>query len=312
MKLVITGGSGSIGRALLRRLSAGDASVEQVVALTHTDAGAARMAGLHPGLVVVRHQGWHGPDVRSALRDADVLLHMAWSSVPGTAAQDPARDMEENVVQGLHLLDQAAQEGVRRVVFLSSGGTVYGRPQRSPIPEDHPLAPTTAYGISKCCFEHQLRLFTSRHGIPHLALRPGNVYGMSEAPDRPQGVLAHWMHALARGAPLELWDGGDAVRDLVHIDDMVEVLMRAMRYTGGRQAMNVGTGRGTSMLELLEAIAALAGSHPMVIHRQGPAGAVDRNVLDPALLSIELGYVPRITLKEGLSSMWAEIRQRKG
>lgn len=307
MKLVVTGGSGAIGSAFLEHVR--DRSMDmEVRILTRSMKVADDLCRRFPLMGVAVHDGWQGQEAAEAMRNADVLLHLAWSSVPGTAALDPAADLKENVVQGSRLLDMAAAGGVGRVVFVSSGGTVYGTAIQLPITEDHPLRPITAYGVSKLCFEHVLHLHAATHGYGTLVLRPANVYGVTRSDGRPQGVVEHWMRALAQGRPIEMWNVGKTTRDLVHMEDMVEVLTRSVLYRGADVVLNVGTGRGTTLAELAHELQAVAGIGASLVHAPGPHGAVDSNILSTERLGSVLGHVPEIKLREGLERLWRSYR----
>lgn len=310
MKLVITGATGAIGRALLQRIATQNVSAPDpllVHALCSSGSGAASLKERSPAIQVTRHVAWQ--DLAPALAGADVLLHMAWSSVPTTAALDPQEDLRANVEQAELLLDQAAASGVGQVVFLSSGGTVYGPVEgQEPITEEHIAAPSTAYGASKLAFERMLSAHAVSKGYGALVLRPANVYGMPIADSRQQGVVHHWMKAVLEGRPIELWNEGSTVRDLVHIDDMVEALMLAIGYQGPNEVLNVGTGVGTSLAELVRAMEELVG-HPIdIVRRTGPAGAVDRNVLSTARAKQILGFEAKVLLTEGLRRSWQQMR----
>ncbi len=310
MKLVITGATGAIGQALLQRITQQNLNASDpllIHALCSSDMGAASLKKQFPAIRVTRHVAWQSLD--TALSGADVLVHMAWSSVPTTAALDPVKDMLANVEQAKALLDQAAASGVARVVFLSSGGTVYGPVgDQAPITEDHLPAPSTAYGGSKLAFERLLSIHALDKGYGALVLRPSNVYGMSISDSRPQGVVHHWMKAILEGRPIELWNEGSTVRDLVHIDDMVEALLLAIRYQGPNEILNVGTGVGTSLAQLVHAMEEMVGRPMDIVSRTGPAGAVGRNVLSTARAKEMIGFEARVTVAEGLRRSWQAIQ----
>ena len=312
MKLVITGATGAIGQALLQRITKPNVNATDpflIHALCSTDLGAASLKEQFPAIQVTRHAAWQG--LEAALSEADVLVHLAWSSVPSTAALDPVEDLRSNVLQAESLLEQCAASGVGRVVFLSSGGTVYGPVEHAaPITEDHPAAPSTAYGRSKLAFERLLSTHSLVKGYGALVLRPSNVYGMPISDSRPQGVVHHWMKAILEGRPIELWNEGSTVRDLVHIDDMVEALLLSISYRGPNEILNVGTGVGTSLAELVHEMEELVGRPMDIVSRTGPAGAVDRNVLSTVRAKQLLGFEAKVHLAEGLRRNWQHMQNR--
>lgn len=311
MKVVITGATGSIGQAFLQRLAQQNVMAAHpllIHAITSSHQGEASLGEQFPHILVTRHSEWQG--IEEALSGADVLVHLAWSSVPNTAALDPAEDLRTNVELGRVLLDQVAARGVGRVVFLSSGGTVYGPVEHAePITEDHPAAPSTAYGRSKLVFERLLSSHAVTKGYGALVLRPSNVYGMPISDSRPQGVVHHWMKAVLDGRPIELWNEGSTVRDLIHIDDMVDALMLGIGYRGPNEIVNVGTGVGTSLAELLGAMEDLVG-HPLdIVARTGPDGAVGRNVLSTVRAKERIGFEAKVTVAQGLGRTWHDMQK---
>jgi len=313
MKVTITGATGAIGQAFLQRLLADErmgSRVLQVQCITSSEAGEEFLHQRFPGIGVVQHRAWQGPGLEEVLRNTDLLVHLAWSSVPGTAALDPAGDLHANVTEAARLLDLAALGGVGRVVFVSSGGTVYGPMDRYPITEDQRPAPITAYGLSKLRFEETLFAHAKVHGYKALVLRPSNVYGMPMQTNKPQGVVQHWIKAILEGRPIELWNQGDTVRDLIHVDDMVQALMLAMDHAGTGTIFNIGSGIGTTLSSLADRLEAISGRKLEVVHRTGTPGAVDRNILSTERARKELGFEAGISLEEGLQRTWNLFRSQ--
>lgn len=317
MKVVITGGSGFIGRALLERMSRSMLAAEcrkgrlgadmEVHVLGSSDRSVELLRLAYPVFNIGGPWPSGGPDVSAALDNADVLLHMAWSTMPSTAAADPGRDRRENIATGRELLDNAACAGVRAVIFLSSGGTVYGNAQVLPISEEHSTAPVTQYGLTKLEFEELLGKHAVEHGYRALVLRPGNVYGNTQMEGRPQGVVEHWLTRALAEEPMEAWNDLSMVRDYVYIDDMVDVLVACIQRPGLAGTYNVGTGIGTTLSELVALIEQVSGKPAQVSSRPVPVGAVAANVLDSTSLSTLLGFAPRTRLAEGLRSLMRKI-----
>lgn len=242
-----------------------------------------------------------------ALNGVNTLVHLGWSTVPATAEQDPQADQHHNVEGGLRLLEAVRAAGVRRVVFLSSGGTVYGPAADLPIREDAPTRPISAYGISKMLFESYLALAAQQHGFEHVILRPGNVYGDPVPRQRPQGVVEHWMARIAADRPIEVWNDLAVTRDLLHVDDMTHAILAAVERPLDRAVLNIGTGTGTSLGELLQLLERVVG-RPITTEMRGTApAAIPVNVLDPEKAAKVLGFRASVPLATGLERLWHQI-----
>jgi len=320
MRVVISGASGFVGRMLLKRLLHGaladNAPAEgngppglSLSTIVHRQASLQNLRAAFPGLAVHRVEAWEGGDLARALEGAEALIHLAWSSVPRTAAQDPALDAATNVEGGLRLIEAAARAGVRRFVFISSGGTVYGRRSGAPIKEDSLLDPANAYAAGKACLEEYLRIRALQHGMEHVILRPANLYGDPHGPTKQQGVVEHWSRCIAERRPIEAWHGLDVVRDYLHVDDMVDALIASIANPIGSKVLNVGTGVGTSLGELARQLFAIAGTEVPINVPANASAEIPWNVLDPGLLKQQWGMVPKVSLADGLARTWRSLQR---
>ncbi|MEO8590476.1 MAG: NAD-dependent epimerase/dehydratase family protein [Flavobacteriales bacterium] len=312
MKVALTGGSGFIGQAFLDRMLAvpGTSAAMHVKALSSSAQGMERLRVKHPSLEVDVLYDRDGGVNADAFEGAHTVLHLGWSSVPGTAKADPVADLRTNVEGGIALLQAMVRAGVQRIIFVSSGGTVYGDPVYLPIDERHPVAPRTPYGASKLIFEHYLRCMADLHGFRPVVLRPGNIYGRTDGPEKPQGVVEHWFASIASQRAVKVWNGLDVVRDYIHIDDVVEVLIRLIRYDGEQRLFNVGTGIGTSLRDLALMMERVTGSPVVMDQTQLAPPDVQANILDPSLLIQELGVPKAMALEEGLVRTWSRLAFR--
>ncbi|MBL7982491.1 MAG: NAD-dependent epimerase/dehydratase family protein [Flavobacteriales bacterium] len=314
MRVAITGASGFIGRHLVQRLLAGpdhsvmaDGSALEVRVLASSEVGFARCEALWPQ--VQRHLLFdpEGAVLMDALDGMDVLVHMGWSSVPAVAEKDPQLDQMQNVAAGLRLLDAATHAGVRRVIFLSSGGTVYGPRSPMPIKEDVVAHPNTAYGISKLMFEQYLRLHAQRNNLESIVLRPGNVYGDPMPRIRPQGVIEHWLACIAADRPIEIWSDLEVTRDFVHVDDMVRAILLSLTTASNDLVLNVGTGVGTSLGQLLEILRGVTGKDVIVDVRGATSAIIPHNVLCPEQAAALTGFRAEVELGQGVAKLWQQI-----
>jgi UDP-glucose 4-epimerase len=244
--------------------------------------------------------------VREATTAVECVVWCAGGLLPAESNQRPIDDVLAQLKPLLVMLDRLANlEGIR-IMLISSGGTVYGNPSVLPVPEDYLPRPLTSHGVTRLAAEHYLDLYQQVYCVPAVALRCGNVYGEGQRSDRSQGVVAATFARIQRGLPISMFGDGSTVRDYVHIDDVVDVVIQLLARPDLPRVVNVGSGVGTSLRELLGLIETVT-DRPLKIEvhsaRPGDVGAV---VLDIALLKSLLGFEPTLLL-EGLLRTWGAI-----
>lgn len=252
------------------------------------------------------------PRLAETVAGCDVVIHLASTSTPATADRDVVADAEANVMGSLRLLEHCVAGGVGRLVFVSSGGTIYGVPTVIPTPENAPTDPITAYGVAKLAVEKYLEIFRRRHGLDYRILRVANIYGPYQTAEKGQGVVAAFLARALTEMPLEIWGDGQVVRDYVFVSDVAEAIWAAMRHEGPHRVFNIGGGTGASVLQIAAAIENLIG-HPLE-RRFRPARPVDVpiSILDHALATKELKWNPVIGLDQGLALTLEWMRQFRG
>lgn len=239
--------------------------------------------------------------VRAACRGADVVFHLAGSTDLVAAEADPEADLHAHRRAAELLAAEARAARARRIVYLSSGGTVYGRPRALPIPESHPTDPISVLG--RRCLAIEAALFGS--GLDTIVLRAANVFGRGQRADRGQGLVAVALDRLARGLEVEIFGDGSATRDFVAVEDVAQAALLAADYAGHQRVFNVGAGRGRTVLEVVEQVAAALGTAPLVRHVPSRAFDVPVNVLDNRRARRELGWQPTLGFAERLASLVA-------
>ncbi len=251
--------------------------------------------------------GMTAPGLVDVISGCDTVIHLASTSAPGTDL-DISADAEANVMASLRLFDQCVAAGVKQVVFVSSGGTVYGIPSHVPIPESAPTQPITAYGVAKLAIEKYLEVYARLRGLDYRVLRISNLYGPYQTTAKMQGVVAAFLAKALRGEPLEIWGDGKVVRDYVYVEDAAAAVVAAMRYQGAERIFNIGGGMGMSLNEVIAAIETLLGRGLEKRYKLGRAVDVPVNILDCALAKLELGWTARTVFAQGLEKTSAWMR----
>lgn len=298
MHAVVVGASGFIGSHLVEALLAAG---YRVSALARRLPGLISLAAQGNGaLTLVPASMGDGPALRQALAGADLVFHLACDSLPQSSNRDPHAEVEANLQGALKVLEAARLAGVKRLVMLSSGGTVYGLPHQLPIPETHPTDPICAYGITKLAIEKYVALYRRLHGLDGVVLRVANPYGERQRLEGTQGVVSVLMGKALRGDPIQIWGDGSTVRDFLYISDLVKALLAAARYGGEERLFNVGSGQGLSLRQLVGLLEVTLQQSLTVEYRPARCFDVPANVLCIARARRCLGWSPKVPMAEGL------------
>lgn len=235
-----------------------------------------------------------------ALAGCDTVIHLASTSTPASADRDIAGDAQANVMSSLRLFDRCIAAGIKRVLFISSGGTVYGIPALTPTPESAPTLPITAYGVAKLSIEKYLEVYRRLRGLDYRVLRISNVYGPFQTAAKQQGVVAAFLARALRGESLEIWGDGGVVRDYVYVEDVAEAVIAAMAHQGEQRVFNIGCGSGLSINEVIIAMEGLLGRDLDKRYKEGRPVDVPVNILDCDLARRELGWRAHTSFSDGL------------
>lgn len=304
MRCVILGGSGFLGRHTGRAMAAAGYEVWSVdQALTEPAGSAPWLAGEVQADCFDVSAWWE------RCGGADVIVHLASSTVPATANADPVLDVQTNLIGMLGLLQAFRGKAERpRLLFASSGGAVYGRPQSVPLAESHPTLPMGAYGVTKLAIEHHLRIEESTHGLSYRVLRLSNPYGEWQRPHGIQGVIAVFAHRALHAKALDVWGDGSVVRDFVHAADVGRAFAAAARYEGGGRIFNIGGGEGHSVNHIISTLELLLGRE--IERRIQPARPFDPpiNMLDVQRAKEELRWRPTVAFEEGVAKTLEWLR----
>lgn len=295
LRCLVLGGGGFLGLNLCNALAAAGAEVKAL------GRSAVLPDALDPQVEWVSGNLSDRVALSAAVEGQDIVFHLIGGSVPESSNRDPAAELAAGPLATVYLLDICRAAKVRKLVFASSGGTVYGIPSSVPIPESAPTDPISAYGIGKLVVEKHLHLYLHLHGFDYQVLRIANPYGRFQLGHKKQGLIGTLLYRALHGLPVEIWGRGDVTRDFIHVDDVTAAFLLAIDYEGRHRVMNVGSEVGLSVLQIVDGIEAALGRGPLKrVHQPGRAADVPINVLDTALLRAETGWRPRVSWPDGL------------
>lgn len=305
MTALVIGGSGFIGSHLVDALVASGARVRVF------DRAPERFRRPPPGVEFVSGSITDTAALAEALADIDTVYHLASTTVPTTANLDPVADIEGNLVPAVKLIGLMRAAGMKRLVYLSSGGTVYGIPEADTVPETHPLRPINSYGIVKVAVENYLMMEAHLHGLRPLILRASNPYGPRQGHQGVQGVVGTFLWRVVRDEPIQLWGDGSVVRDFIHVADLAGLCVAAER-AGTTGILNAGSGEGHSIRDIVDTIARVTGRPLEPAYQPSRGYDVPRVVLDISLARRETGWSPTTGLAEGIAQTWDWVRAQTG
>ena len=312
MRGLVTGGAGFIGSTLVDRLLAEGHEVDVI-----DDLSTGSLSNLASARAVGgKNLAFHHADIRSGdvvdlieRRRPEVVFHLAAQADVRVSVERPAFDAEVNVIGSLNVIEGARRAGAAKVVFASSGGTIYGSPAPSdlPVTEAHPQRPLSPYGVAKKAVGDYLAAYRELHDLEYTALALANVYGPRQDPHGEAGVVAIFAARLLAGERCTIFGDGRQTRDFAYVDDVVDAFARAAQRGSGL-LINVGTGVETSVNDLYATMAAEIGETRAAEFAPARAGELERSALDPGRAAIHLGWKPWTTLREGTAAVLGWLR----
>ncbi len=307
MKVLVTGGAGFIGSHIV------DALIEQghqVVAIDNLatgfreninhDAKFCKMSICDAELANVFEQ-----------ERPEIVIHQAAQVVITRSVADPVFDAQENILGSLNVIFNCVRFGIKRIIYASSGGAVYGEPQYLPVDEKHPINPLSQYGVSKYAVERYLHVYGLQYELNYVVLRYSNVYGPRQNPGGEAGVVAIFAGHMLKGEQPTIFGLGDKTRDYIHVSDVVTANLLAMEL-GKNAIYNIGTGVETSDQEMFSTLAKVLGYSGKSIYAQVRTGEIHRICLDATKAQKELGWQARLSLQEGLLQTVSYYQTRFG
>ena len=306
MKALIIGGNGFIGCNLA------DALIKSGHKVTSFDLYPSRYREPDPRVSYVYGDFANHGEVKDAVKGIDWVFHLAYTTLPATSNEDPSYDVRSNIIATLQLLDACKESHVKKIIFISSGGTVYGIPQELPIREEHTTEPICSYGITKLAIEKYLHLYRHLYNLDYVVARLANPYGEYQNPQAKQGAITVFLGNVLSGKPIILWGDGEVVRDYIYIGDATQALVKAAEYCPDEnepRIFNIGSGAGQSLNQIVRAIKNVVDRDVEVVHHPARPADVPANVLDISRAKKCLNWQPEINLENGIRKTWAWLGQ---
>jgi UDP-glucose 4-epimerase len=246
--------------------------------------------------------------LKIALKNVDIVYQLVSYTIPSTSNDNPIGDVNLNVINTLKFLENCVNASVQKIIFPSSGGTVYGLPQQLPILETHPTEPICSYGITKLTIEKYLYLYNYLYGLDFSILRIANPYGPGQNPTGKLGAVTVFLNRILQHLPIQIWGNGEAVRDYLYILDVVQALYDVQNPNLTERLFNIGSGQGISLNELLEKIRQVIQDDFKVEYIQGRKVDIPTNVLDITKAKTVLQWRPSVQLETGIKETWQWLK----
>jgi UDP-glucose 4-epimerase len=307
-RCLVLGGSGFIGSHVVELLLE---SGFRVRVFSRSSSLPARLAAVANGIELSVGDFQDVQSLARAVKSCDYVFHLAATTVPTTSNRDMALDANSNLISTLRLLEICVREKVQQILFSSSGGTVYGKTANGPIAECHSTEPRCSYGVVKLAIEKYLELFRMQHGLEYTVLRISNCYGPRLPLHGEQGIVGASLERLRQGEPITLWGDGSVTRDYVYVSDVALAFRAALGQRSPFRIFNIGTGIGTSLLNLIEMMESAAGRRFSILKQAARDVDVPTNILDASKARNYLSWQATVLLKHGLVNTWKWIQTRE-
>jgi UDP-glucose 4-epimerase len=306
MRTLVTGGAGFIGSHVVDMLIEAGHDVAVV-----DDLSTGRREFVHPQARLYTVDIRDGAALAAvfARERPEIVNHHAAKANVRESLEKPVLYAEVNILGSLQLLECCRQHGVRKLIYISTGGAVYGEPRYLPVDENHPIQPLCPYGASKHTVEHYLAIYASNYGLAYTTLRYANVYGPRQDPYGEAGVVAIFAGQMLRGDQAVINGSGEQERDFVYVADYARANLLAMDKGDG-EVYNLSSGVGTTINTIFDLLARLTNYQRPAVHGPAKPGEVFKIYLDASKARRELGWVPQISLEEGLQHTVAYFQGR--
>jgi len=291
MKVLVLGGAGFIGAHIVEGLLA-EGHFVRVLDRSHSSS--------NPKVEFIQIDFNDVMTLSEALIGMDVVIHLVSTSVPSTSNKDPVSDVNGNLINTIRLLEMMKDNGVKKIIYFSSGGTVYGHPQTTPMDELHPTNPVCSYGIVKLAIEKYLNMYTELYGFTSIILRPSNPYGPGQRRMGVQGFIGTCINMALKESTLTIWGDGSVVRDYVHVNDVVKATQKALK-SDQSNIFNISSGKGYSLNEIVEIVERNTHKKMDIIYKDKRDFDIPEMILNNKKAEQILDWKPSIDIDRGIA-----------
>ena len=302
-KILVVGGNGFLGSHLVDALARNEGTSIRAFDMfgsgTHWSA---------TGVEAVDGNFLNHDDVSRAVTGVDIVVHMLSTTDPATAENDPTLDVRTNIQGSIDLFQACVDAGVKHVYFASSGGTIYGDQDKVSYHEGDPTLPVSPYGIGKLTIENYMRFFARKFALKSTSLRISNPYGTRQNPHKRQGIIPIFLRHVLGGEALTVMGDGSMFRDYIYVGDFASIVSTMIERGATRSIYNIGSGRGTSVNDIVASIRRVTGTDPEIQYVPTPSTYVHGSVLNTDRVNREFGPFEMTTLDQGIAKTWQEIQ----
>lgn len=309
-KIVIFGADGFIGKHLVHNLSEShpDDKIYAFDRYSSLKTGSDHVFNTYPNVTIIIGDFFNRDDVARVLANTDYVFHLVSTTNPAASNNDPFIDIDTNVRGSIELFQLCSELQVKKLVFLSSGGSVYGNIDSSTLSEETVPLPISPYGIGKLTIEHYLRYFKHTHDLDYVIYRVANPYGPGQNIHGKQGVIPIFMGLAINNEPITVFGDGEMLRDYIYIDDLMSMIIASFDKPSQYNSYNLGSGEGTSVNQIIDAIEKCTNQAIKKVHRDTPPTYVKSSVLNIDRFSSEYSIKPTVTLQEGIRRTWDYVK----
>lgn len=308
-KITVLGANGFIGKNLVKSLAASnDDTIVAFDRFSSYQHEASHPFNQYGNVSILPGDFFSKTDVSNAVEGSDYVFHLISTTNPAIANDDPFMDVETNIKPSVELFQACTEHNVKKLVFLSSGGTVYGDVDSDSIGETTLAEPRSPYGISKLTIEHYLRYFKYVNGLDYVVYRVANPYGTGQNIHGKQGVIPIFMNHIIEDQPITIYGDGEMVRDYIYINDLIDMIVGSYTKNNGHNEYNLGSGQGKSVNEIVAALEKCTGKAIQTNTAPIPSTFIDRSVLNISRFTSEFGITPHTSLESGIARTWEYVK----